>query len=96
MDEYLLFEAFERGDYIPREQIKKITNYISGQLISWSPNCSYYKAQYNYVTNLYIVCDWKKNQGFASFSKKGEAICGNQLVIFFKDAKHKNCSCSVV
>ena len=70
MDEYLLFEAFERGDYIPREQIKKITNYISGQLISWSPNRSYYKAQYNYATKLYIVCNWKKKQGFASFSKK--------------------------
>ena len=47
MDEYLLFEAFERGDYIPREQIKKITNYISGQLISWSPNRLYYEVQYN-------------------------------------------------
>ena len=70
MDEYLLFEAFERGDYIPREQIKKIRNYISGQLIVWSPNHSYYEAQYNYAAKLYIVCDWKKNQGFASFSKK--------------------------
>ena len=38
MDEYLLFEAFERGDYIPQESIKKITNYICGQLICWSPN----------------------------------------------------------
>ena len=44
MDEYLLFEAFERGDYIQREQIKKVTNYICGQLISWSPNRSYYEA----------------------------------------------------
>ena len=50
MDEYLLFEAFERGDYIPREQIKKVTNYISGQLISWFPNRSYYEAQHNYAT----------------------------------------------
>ena len=31
MDEYLLFEAFERGDYIPEEQIKKGINYICGQ-----------------------------------------------------------------
>ena len=44
MDEYELFEAFGRGDYIPQEFIKKITNYIFGQLISWSPNRAYYEA----------------------------------------------------
>ena len=84
-------KRFERGDYIPQESIKKITNYICGQLISWSRNRSYYET-----TKLYIVCDWKKKQGFASFSKKGEAICNDQLVDFFKDAKRKNCSCLVV
>ena len=89
MDEYLLFEAFERGDYIPREQIKKITNYISGQLISWSTNRSYYEAQYNYATKLYIACDWKKAKGFPVLAKKGEAICNDQLVNFFKDVKQK-------
>ena len=47
MDEYLLFKAFERGDYIPEEHIKKVTNYICGQLISWSPNRYYYEWQYN-------------------------------------------------
>ena len=96
MDEYLLFEAFERGDYIPREQIKKIRNYISGQLISCSPNRSYYEAQYNYATKIYIVYDWKKTKGLPALAKKEEAICKYQLVNFFKDGKHKNCSCSVV
>ena len=47
MNEYLLFEAFERGHYIPEEQIKKVINHICGQLISWSPNRSYYEEQYN-------------------------------------------------
>ena len=70
MDEYLLFEAFERGDYISREQIKKITNYISGQLTSWFPNRLYYKAQYNYATKLYIVCDWEKTKGLPALAKK--------------------------
>ena len=70
MDEYLLFEAFERRDYISREQIKKITNHISGLLTSWSPNRSYYKAQYNYATKLYIVCDWKKTKGLPALAKK--------------------------
>ena len=38
MDEYLLFEAFERGEYIQEQDIKKLTNYICGPLISWLPN----------------------------------------------------------
>ena len=96
MDEYLLFEAFERGDYILWEQNKKITNYFGGQLISWSPNFSYYEAQNNYATKLHIACDWKKTKGLPTLAKKREAICDNQLVNFSKDAKHKNCSCSVV
>ena len=66
MDECLLFEAFERGNYIPEEHIKKVTNYICGQLISWSPNCSYYECQYNYATKLQIVCRWKRKDGFAA------------------------------
>ena len=70
MDEYLLFEVFERGDYFPREQIKKIANYISGQLISWSPNRSYYKVKYNYATKLYIVCDWKKTKDLPTLAKR--------------------------
>ena len=96
MDEYLLFEAFERGDYIPQESIKKITNYICGQLICWSPNGSYYERQYNYATKLQIVCKWKQQQGLPALAKKGEAICNDQLVNFFEDKEHKYCSCSTV
>ena len=85
MDEYLLFAAFERGDYNPYSRIKKITHYIAGQLISWSPNRSYFEAQYNYVTKLYHVCKWREECGFAAIAKKGESICNNELVNFFKD-----------
>ena len=62
MDENVLFEAFERGDYIPREQIKKTTNYISSQLISWSPNRSYYEAQYDSVIKLIHFASGKRNE----------------------------------
>ena len=34
---------------------------------------------------------WK---GLPALVKKGEAICDNELVNFFRDGKHKNCSCS--
>ena len=96
MDDCLLFEAFERGGYIPEEHIKKITNYIYGQLISWSPNRSCYECQFNYATKLQIVCRWKRKHGFAACAKKGEAICYYKLVNFFKDKEHKNCICSKV
>ena len=85
-----------RGEIIFRQsKLKKNRNYISGQLISWAPNRSYYEAQYNYATKLYVVCDWKKTKGLPALANKEEAICNDQLVNFFKDAKHKNCSCSV-
>ena len=55
MDEYLIWVAFDRRDYIPQEHIKKVTNYICHQLISWSPNRSYFHAEYNYATKLMHV-----------------------------------------
>ena len=96
MDEYLLFEAFERGDYIPEEHTKKVTNYICGQLISWSPNRYYYEWQYNQATKLLIVCKWKRKHGFAACAKKGKTICDDNLVNFFKDKEHKYYMCSKV
>ena len=96
MDEYLLFEAFEKGDYIPEEQIKKGIYYICGQWISWSPNRSYYEEQYNFATKLHIVCRWKWKNGFPALAKKGEAICSDKLVSIFEEKERKNCTCSSV
>ena len=45
MDKYLLYEAFARGDYIPHEQIKTITNFICGAFIFCSPNESFHQAE---------------------------------------------------
>ena len=63
MDEFLLFEAFERGDYIPQQHIKKVISYICGQLISLSPNRSYYQynRQYNLATKLTGFSQKKRN-----------------------------------
>ena len=96
MDQYLIWVAFDRGDYIPQEHIKKVTNYICGQLISWSPNCSYFQAEYNHATKLIHVCRWGKKRGLPALAKKGEAICGDELVNFFENKNHKNCTCSTV
>ena len=92
--EFLLSEAFERGDYIPQQHIKKVISYICGKLISWSPNRSYYLRQYNLATKLMLVCDWKKDRSLSALAKRGEKICGGKLVKFYDDKKHKKCSCS--
>ena len=38
----------------------------------------------------------EKENGFRPIAKKGVAICGAELVIFFADKKHKNCGCAFV
>ena len=48
----------------------------------------------NITTQLYHVCRWREEQGFAAIAKKGENICNNELLNFFKDEAHKNCVCS--
>ena len=96
MNEYTLYEAFDKGHYIHLGYIPKVCNYIAGNLISWSPNRSFWQAEYNYATKLYHVCNWKKERGMPPMAKNGEAICNNELVNFFKDEKHKGCICSIV
>ena len=96
MNEYTLYEAFDKGHHIHLENIPKVRNYIAGNLISWSPIRSSWLAEYNYATKLYHVCNWKKKRSMPPMAKRGEAICNNELVNFFKDEKHKGCICSIV
>ena len=91
-----MYESFENGDYILVENIKLVTDFICGYLNNWSPNRSYYQAQYNYAIKLYHVCRWIRKQGLCPIAKEGEAICNEELVNFFADEKHKNCICSTV
>ena len=42
-----------------------------------------------FLAKLYDVCLWRKKNGFRPIAKKGEAICGGELVNFFADKKHK-------
>ena len=93
MSELSLHESFQNGEYIEEKDIKKVLNYIASNLISWSPNRSYWYMQYNYATKLYHVCQWRKKRGFHPIAKKGENICNDELVNIFN--KHKNCVCSV-
>ena len=47
MDEYLIFDHFENGNYVDEEDLLKMTNYNGRHLISWSPNRAYFECQYN-------------------------------------------------
>ena len=84
MNEYTLYEAFDKGHYIYLEYILKVHNYIAGNLISQSPNRLFWQAEYNYAAKLYHVCNWKKEGGMPPMAKKAEAICNNELVNFSK------------
>ena len=93
---WAIFELFENDIYISEENIKLVTDFICGNFNNWSPNRSYYQCQYNYATKLYHVCKWRKKHGLRTIAKKGEAICGGELVNFFADEAHKNCICLTV
>ena len=82
---WAMYESFENGDYILEENIELVTNFICANLNNWSPNRSYYQAQYNYATKLYYVCKWRRKRGFRPFAKKPEAICNDELVNCFAD-----------
>ena len=44
-DEWIqIFLDFERGEYKNIGDVSKISNYIFGHLISWSPNWSYFEC----------------------------------------------------
>ena len=96
MNEYVLYKAFDEGHYIHQASLCKVANYIYANLISWSPNRSFWEAEYNYVTKLMIVLQLEKKHGLPLMAKKGEAIFNNELVNFFTDEKHKDCICSTV
>ena len=94
---FRLFEAFERREYIHRDDLPILTNYVCGNINSdYSLNRSYYYEQFNYVSKLKIVCMWKLRHGLPTVSCKGEAISNDKLINFYKDQEHKNCICSTV
>ena len=74
MNELSLYEAFDKGHYIHVEYISKVQNYITGNLTSWSPNHSFWQAEYNYATKLYEVCPWRKECDMQPMVKKKKRI----------------------
>lgn len=71
MSEFFLYEKFDNYQYVREEDLKKIQNYICGNLISWNPNRRYWYEEYNICTKLFFVCRWrKKKEVFNQLLKK--------------------------
>ena len=79
------------------EDLPLLTYYICGNInADYFPNKAYYWQQYNYVRKLSIVYMWKQKRGLPLVSRKGDTICNDQLINFYKYKEHKNCRCSTV
>ena len=84
MDEYLLFEAFENGEYIQEQDIKKAANYICGHLISWSPNQSYLSVSITTQLSYNLFVNGSENMGLLLVPKKEKQYAMINLLTFLK------------
>ena len=73
-----------------------MNDHICGNLNNWTSNYRFWYNMYSYSSKAYIVCWWRQSKGLPFIAKWVEAVCGKDLVDFFKDFKHKNCNCGSV
>ena len=90
---YKIFNDFESGKYVHLDDLKHMTNHICGNLNNSIPNYRFWYNIYSYSSKAYIVCRRRQSKGLSQVAKWGEAIYGDDLVNFFEDSNHKNCSC---
>ena len=93
---FQIVKDFESGKCVHLEDLKHMANHICGNLNNWTPNYRFWYNMYSYSSKAYIVCRWRQSRSLSPVAKWGEAICEDNLVNFFKDENHKNCSCSSV
>ena len=91
-----VLQQFEAGKFIYEEDLKHMTNHICGNLNNWTLNYKFWYHMYSHSSKAYIVCTWIKSTRLPAVAKWVEAICKDELVNFFKDLNHKNCSCGSV
>ena len=90
MNEYQLFLAFKRGEYINETDLPKITNYYWGHLISWSLYRSYFECQYKYIAKLKVVCRWKKDEDYLDLLRNEKQYLMKNLLTFLRTNNIKN------
>ena len=58
---YLIFQDYEDGEYIYKNQLNSLINYLAGNINAiWNPNRCYYYDWYNETNNLQIVVRWRE------------------------------------
>ena len=73
---YLIFRDYQNGEYIYKNQLNSLINYLAGKINAiWNPNRGYYYDWYDESNNLQIVVRWRKNHDLALKGKYGERIC---------------------
>ena len=73
---YEIFKDYENGLYIYKNEFKKLTNYLCGNIYSdYSPNRGHSSDWYNENSNLLIVARWRKHNKQAYRAKYGERVC---------------------
>ena len=89
-----LFQMFEQKEWISDDQMGDLGDYIYHCLNTGYRVKKIYGYS-NYYSKCQIVLRWKKERGFEERTKLGEAICQNNLVIFFEDEEHTldKCNC---
>ena len=90
---YDCFKKYERKESLTRSELEYAVEHVCLNLNNPSIGHKYFYNMYSYITKSFIVCNWKEKNGYDIVSKFGEAICNDQLVIFFENEEHKHCSC---
>ena len=65
-----MYESFENGEYIEEKNISLVANYISGNLIFWSLNRSYWYTQNKIMLQNYMFVGGEKKEDFVLLQKK--------------------------
>ena len=74
---FLIFRDYENGEYIYRNQLDSLINYLGGNINAiWKPNRSYYYDWFNESNNLQIVINGESVNCF-----RREENMGSEFVI---------------
>ena len=57
-----LFKKFENEEYVSKNDLAQITDYICGNLNNWMPNYQYWYNMYSYTSKAYIVFSGEKKE----------------------------------
>ena len=96
MSGYIKYLKYKNAEYLTKDELKLVADYVCGYLNNPGVNFRYYYDMYSYISKSFIVCRWKKQNGYKPLVKIGEAICKDTLVNFLREKEHKNCMCSSV